>query len=395
MKAIRIFLKRNVEEIRNSTALRWYGIFLSGTHILSFFFWNAASFNVAKVLSDDVPVCWTFNPSCGSWRPLPAMVTESALYGLLLLAIIAAILFIFEKYVSWAYAGLMTATFLKLLIMFQDYRMMGNYHYMAHIALFVFLFLPRKIEFAKYFVVGFYVAASLIKFNMDWLGGHALLRPSIFSGKLLELSLAYVVLLELLGSWFLLSKRACFFWLSLAQFILFHIFSWHIVGYFYPCIMFCLLSIFVLNKIFPEKTSDKNPSPFWGSMAFAAFSICQLIPLVFYPDSAITGKGRLLSLNMLDARAVCENKVFVKDHETTYQTSLTASVHGIRVRCDPLVYIYEAQALCKKLQSDRPQIDLDLALYARRSSDTKFDEVLKLKSVCSHPVQIGLLGEIQ
>ena len=60
---------------------------------------------------------------------------------------------------------------------------------------------------------------------------------------------AYVIVLELVVSWGLLARRAWIFWAAFAQFLLFHALSWQVVGFFYPLLMFAILTIFPVSRL--------------------------------------------------------------------------------------------------------------------------------------------------
>ena len=62
-------------------------------------------------------------------------------------------------------------------------------------------------------------------------------------------SCVYVVVLETTLIFGLYARRNWIFYATLAQLVAFHIFSWPIVGFWYPTLMFCLLSILPLMRL--------------------------------------------------------------------------------------------------------------------------------------------------
>src|SRR5690606_33730392 len=155
-----------------------------------------------------------------------------------------------------AYFLLLLATGLKAFVYLNDYRFMGNFHYMHYWALVAFLFILDKIRTLQFLIVFFYVAASLLKFNLEWLSGAAMLRETFLQGKWLEWACYYVVLLESFFVWGLLSRKPRLFGLTFGQIVLFHLYSFLVVGFYYPSIMACLLSILVLSRHYKELPSS-------------------------------------------------------------------------------------------------------------------------------------------
>jgi hypothetical protein len=103
----------------------------------------------------------------------------------------------------------------------------------------------------------FYFWAGTLKVNWEWISGAALYRPLwFFTGRGVIVACAYVVLMELFVSWGLLARRSWIFWSAVAQLALFHVMSWAVVDFFYPILMFLLLSIVVLDRLYPVKGLD-------------------------------------------------------------------------------------------------------------------------------------------
>ena len=161
----------------------------------------------------------------------------------------------------------------------------------------------------------FYFWAGTLKLNWEWVSGGALYRPLwLLTGPAVVAACAYVVVLELVIVWGLLSRRSWIFWSSLAQVLLFHVMSFAVVGWFYPLLMFALLAIFPLARCIPG--APPEPASASASSGGACrgrrsrwrsrFSLVQLTTHLYPGDTAITGEGRLFALHMFDARVVCE-----------------------------------------------------------------------------------------
>src|SRR5690606_37116203 len=130
------------------------------------------------------------------------------------------------------------------------------------------------------------------------------------------------------------------------QIIGFHALSWHIVGYSYPCIMFSLLTAFLLFRWkwhegrirLRERETLKR-----GSLAFlTVLFLAQILPRVLSPDLAVDSQGRLFTLNMLDARVQCVHFSYFKGRDNVYvESSSDRTDLGTRIACDPIVYTAE------------------------------------------------------
>ena len=391
------FFRSQWLEIDANYALRYYGFFLTCVHFATYLFWKGDTFDLKKIF-DSEPVCWAIYQNCAWARPFLFEYVDVLISFYFFSALAVSLFFLFKK-TKLGYWGLFALTGFKFLIFIHDYRLMGNYHYMPFIATLFYLLVPNKMQFGKLIIVGFYLGAGIIKFNTDWLSGMALVRNPIISGKLLEWSCAYVILLEICFSFLLLSRNKIVFWTVFAQFVIFHLFSFHIVGYFYPTIMFCLLTLFVLDKIYLQTSLLVNSPPIKskkiGIFALVFFAVAQVYPAVFHPDSAVTGEGRILSLNMLDGRAICENKLILRYKFGSIEESINLNRYGIRVQCDPVIYYYELKSICQKLKSEESFTDLDFSLYGKRVTDSSWLSEFQVTNFCKQPPKLSWLGKIK
>jgi hypothetical protein len=374
--------QKNIEEIQSQASLRWVGLALALTHILTFYFWWAFDF------TNSTPICWSFFPSCKLLTPFFENYAWMYLVVYLSMAVFSAFFFLIRD-LRGAYNTFLVASLLKFVFHLLDYRFMGNYHYMSHIVNFIFLFLLNKTDSIKIFIVLFYVSAGLLKFNTDWLTGSAMVRPPFITGKILELACAYAVFLELVWSWLLLSNKPILKWGALAQFILFHLFSWHIVGYYYPLTMFALLTAFVVGE---KKFSFPKNRLTLAAIAF--FTLAQIYPLILEKNSSLNGRARILSLNMLDAYSVCETRLFIKNKNKVIEYAKKFETVGVRIHCDPLLVVEAAQTTCADQKENSGFIDIDLDHQIRRVTDASNTEQFTFKNICSHPIKAGLLGGI-
>lgn len=266
-----------------------------------------------------------------------------------------------------------------------DYRLRLNQHIMSTWVTLAFLFVPNKIQCIRLLLALFYFAAGLVKLNPEWFSGAALQgRLPFFQGVTLQWACAYVVVLELVLIWGLFSKKTWVRWGTWGQLMLFHAISFPVVGFFYPVLMFSLLLIFPLTWL----TEEGAGLSFSWRQYKAPLAMGLVFALTQVPwssasgeDPALTGKGRLISLHMIDAWVECEAVAQVHDlGKPLFQKSLLMSLPA-RIKCDPVVFKNRAENICKKLHLK--STNLDLHLKSKRSTDANYTEVLNIKNFCS------------
>lgn len=390
---IKRYFQSQVQEISASKSLRWYGFFLSLTHVVTFFFWHRNSFVYQYLTKNANTVCWPQFPFCESLRFLSPLGAEFSFYLYLSVALFTACFFLKKKTVPWAYWLLVIINLVKLYIFFMDYRAMGNYHYMPFVVSFAYLFVRQKLFFIPLCIACFYFFAGILKIsNLDWLTGLAFPRRAqfpLFFNEDIKMTLCfYVVCLEIIGSWFLILKtrwKAVFY----AQFILFHIMSYFIVGYFYPVIMLCLFTLFLLIYVFDEKHISLNLRNALPGGLFIFLIVAGNVLSVFIPGNAgLTGEGRLYGLNMYDAYTECDSQIFLKFKSKTIQESFSARrEYSLRIHCDPYVDFNTVNKICAYYKDDPEFIDLNWSLYSKLRSDLEYQRIVNEKNVCSKKLQ--------
>jgi hypothetical protein len=321
------------------------------------------------------------------------------LLAYLLGAIGVAVLFPRQAHTPAAYWGLLALNVVKAAIMLLDFRLRMNQHYMAFAVSAVFLLVPGKRDALRVLVTLFYFWAGTLKLNREWITGAGLYRPVwLFTGSGVVVACAYVIALELVVSWGLLARRQRIFWGSLAQFAVFHIFSWPVVGFFYPLLMFAILSIFPMCRRWPPPPGVEAAPGLLGSLwtgrarsptyvTAIGFSLLQLTPYLFPGDSALTGEGRLYALHMFDARPSCKGYVAIRLATGGVSYRDLALPLDTRVACDPVVYYNRARNLCRQASVPGAAIqDLDLYLWSRRATSASFRPIIAVESFCARHI---------
>ncbi len=393
------FFRRNVEEIRADPVLRVYGAILAFVHVLTFVFWRGDAPLQSVLPVQATPICWPFFEDCHRFRFLTPAGVDAILWTYLALALLTMAFFARRAACGWAYASLLALEAFKALIIVQDYRLRMNQHYMAFFVALVFLVFPAKRRLLRYLVVLFYFWAGTLKLNRDWLSGAMFGARSLLwvPATLVPVACAYVIVLESVLVFGLFSRRRWVFWGTLGQLLLFHVISYPIVGFYYPVLMTALLSVFPLARLVGGESEGPSlvalgrglePVPTYALLA--GFSALQLVPHLFPGDPAITGEGRLFALHMFDAQVVCEAHVTVHDDQGGSQRVKIVPRVPARVRCDPIVYLSIARALCRQGKEQGRWTDLDLSLRSRRITETVSRPVIELDGFCRRSVNYDL-----
>jgi hypothetical protein len=392
MRAVGGFLRAQIAEIERDDALRWYGAAMAFLHVVTYLYWVDQRI-AAFIHAQAEPICWPLVPRCEGLRALSAAGVSLLLRAYFAAAVGAGLLFAFRRLVPWAYVSLVLVNALKLAIMLLDYRLRMNQHYMGFFATFAYLFVPDKRNALRVLVTLFYFWAGTLKLNWEWVSGAGLYRPMWpFAGGGVMIACVYVIVLELVVAWGLLTTRAWIFWAAFAQFLIFHALSWQVVGFFYPLLMFAILAIFPLSRLVePQDPPDGLLLTLWRRRAArsvyalaAVFSALQLTPYAFPGDRTLTGEGRLYALHMFDARPTCSGWAELRRADgTTTRRDLKLPL-DTRIACDPIVYFNRARNLCRQRDAGLAEFqDLDLFLSARRTSDREMKRVIATTGFCA------------
>ena len=278
-----------------------------------------------------------------------------------------------------------------------------------------FLFVPGKRPLLVNLLVLFYFFAGILKIDpaSEWLSGGALYnREKMYiPEELIPLSLYYVVAMELLLVFGVYAQNKWIYWSTFLQLVLFHIMSYPIVGFFYPALMFCLISILPLTRFLAIRPStgdtDKPPqtSPviqmtrgmsFAGWVFILIYFAAQGFPHTFPGKSSMTGEGRFLgALHMFDARVKCKANAIFKTTDgreiprNIFRQSPQYLRLSVRIGCDPIVIIAYANDMCE-YASQNKKGDFTLSLKSSTWNEEKYYTIIDWPNYCSNNVSYNL-----
>jgi hypothetical protein len=386
MKRASAYFRTQIDEIARDPVLRAYGAVLAFLQILTAIYWFTSDVERWLVRGAEA-VCWPGWENCEAFRAFDKPGVLFAIGAFLFFSLATFALFLVRGRTRAAYFSLLALTFLKLAILTLDFRLRMNHHLMAFWATAVFLFVPRKREAVSLIVALFYFWAGLLKLNSEWLSGSALYGDLwLIHGAAVPWACAYVVGLETVLIWGLF-RGGRIAWLVWAQLVVFHTFSFPVVGYYYPVLMYALITIYPFRWLRPAPAVPLRSAT--GAIAIAVlFSATQLHSKLLPGDTALTGEGRVLSLHMFDAWTTCESRARIHhaNSPTVEELDLRLPL-PIRLHCDPIVYLSRARRLCREHQARDPGFqDLDLSLRTRRSNETELKTVIDLPGFCARDI---------
>ncbi|HSE52366.1 MAG TPA: hypothetical protein VLB00_09250 [Gemmatimonadales bacterium] len=388
-------------EIREDSSLRLYGCALALTHAVTMLFWRQQSV-ISFLGRGTEAICWPLLRGCETFRALTVQQLAWGLRGYFVAAVLVAALFLIPRRTTLACLGLAALSLFMLLFAGLDFRLRANQHYMVLWISAVFLLLPSKRDAIRVLLVLFYVWAASLKLNAEWISGAALpVADWIIPTSLVGAACIYLIVLEGGMSWGLLAGPGWIFWGALAQFYLFHTLSWQQVGFYFPMVMFLLLSVFPMIRLGPGGREAPSvlsrlvrgrlrPSTY---AVLAGFSLLQLPPRLIPGDAALTGEGRSYALHMVDAGVRCRGWAVVRRQDgSTLEVDLQGKAVA-RIACDPIVIAERARNICEgRSRFASRAAELDLHLVARRPSWPALQTIIDLPGFCARKVRYNPFG---
>jgi hypothetical protein len=258
-----------------------------------------------------------------------------------------------------AHESLLVAFIWKVIYLFiLSYGVGGNFDYYDVILALVWLFSSQKEYFLRVTFVFFYFLASTIKIHEGWIFGNyftaTIIGAPFFSNHYLPIFTNFVILMQIAGCWFLLSKNKTLQKLAFAYFLMFHAYSGIIVNYRYITIsVTALVVLFGYNfKLFQIEDERKNfkvlpfsRQTFFGYTLLCFLLLCQSSGLLIPGDQKKTMEGNFYGLYMFEANHQCISSYIVK-YDNGKENSFTLKSSIANNRCDLYSYWYKLKRVC-------------------------------------------------
>ena len=302
----------SIQEIRDSVMVQWF----FGAMLLFFFVTFERWINMQTIsiqtAERKTAVCWPYFENC--WRlyfleALPNGYTQTFFYMVLYGIIVAIVFYMWKR--DWVFAHfLLTALFLwKTFVVFVlSYTIAGPYDYYHIILSAILLFIPFKEYFLKLMFVFLYFMSVTVKFDSTWVLGTYFSAMQtglpILPDAFMPFFTNIVIFMQVIGCWFLLSKRWLLQRLSLLFSLVFHFYSGILVLYTYPTITIPPLLILFgpLYRTTPIPTSRKAIAGWACVFLVAAF---QLLGFVTPTERRLSLEGNRFGMFMFEANHQC------------------------------------------------------------------------------------------
>lgn len=302
----------SIQEIENESILQWA---FGGS--LFFFFvtfnrWISSPNVTIEQAERGSAVCWEYFQNCTQFFFLHEIGTGYSqtifymvLYGLMLLIVYC----MWRK--KWVHAHMLLVLLLlweilvTLVLSFSD----GAPYYYYHIVLTtMLLFVPHKEFFLKLSFVFMYFMSVTTKLDSTWILGtyFTALRDGLplFPDSLAAPITNFVIFMQMVGSWFLLSRNKILQRLSFIYCLAFHLYSGVFVLYFYPSVSLPPLLILFgpMYRYTPIPFSKKAIA---GWMVLVLIAIFQLLGFTAPGDRRMTLEGNKFGMFMFEANHQC------------------------------------------------------------------------------------------
>lgn len=388
----------SIQEIEDTTALQWY----FGASLFFFFLvfneWITTALATIESAARGVAVCWPYFQHCTDYYFLQGLsegygknIFYMALYGIMCVIVWC----MWRRHWIAAHA-LLTVLFIweAIMIFVFVYSINAPYYYYHLFLTAALLFVPFKEYFLKLIFVVCYFASATIKIDSTWILGtyftsleHGL---PLLPKALTPIFTNIVILSQIAGCWFLLSRNRVYQRIALIFFATFHLYSGFFVYYMYPSTS--LLPLLILFGPLYRHT----PTPFaWRALAgwiiVAGICIFQVLGFVVPAEQRIlTLEGNRFGMFMFEANHQCiiTQKVY-STHISAYsadrnvapgtpctdflcvvksKTSVEGSLQvretvlesgASYYRCDPYEQWVRIQALCKIKGVQRVSLQFD------------------------------------
>jgi hypothetical protein len=374
----------HVDEISRDTTLKWLsGALLLGFH-LTFFDWMYSYSTTVKAVTEGTYACWPIFQSCKSLIFLSTLsegYSQSTLYMGLFGLLAAAVYAIYLQ--RWDFVHLIILVLLLFKIYFTaiSYDFKSNLNYLHSALCFIYLLCPHKLFFAQLsWVTGSFVS-TVAKIHPTWiLGQHYTslkMGLAIFPSGSEAILPTFVILMQMLGVWLLMSSKRFTQRLALSLFALLYIQYGIQVGYRFPVVELAVLLILFGPWYEPCPRPPLTRSAIAGWSIIAALAVLQLVPHLAQAGERLTNEDNIADIfggpYLFEVNQQCYGEVRRGEHIVRSFEQADA-----RFGCDPYRFWFRAKASLCSAASQKYQIT-----YRRSINGNPFKEIVNEGDLCS------------
>ncbi len=306
----------SVKEIEDTPVLQWaLGALMLGIFV-SFYTWiNSAAISVSTALSGNA-ACWPYFQDCERLYFLEALpyYSQTTLYSFFFGVFLLVVYYMWRGDWTRVHMGILSLFLWKLFAMFVlSPGLAANYDYYDVVMGVVILLLPNKEAFAKVTFVLLYFLSATVKIHEGWIAASYFTTlvgglPWI-SAALAPVATNIVIVEQIIGSWFLLSKKKLAQRLAFAFFVFFHLYSIVLVGYRYPSTALTMLVV-LFGPMYRFTQVSFNRTTIVNWIFIVLLFVLQFLPIIAVPgDQRITLEANSYGFNMFEANHQCVSRV--------------------------------------------------------------------------------------
>jgi hypothetical protein len=225
------------------------------------------------------------------------------------------------------------------------------------------------------------VLSTSAKIHPSWIeGGYfTALRTGLpfFSDWSVPIVTNAVILAEMIGSWFLLSRNLKLQRIAFIFFVLFHLYSGILVGYRYPATVLTFVLI-VFGPWYRYTPIPLNKKALAGWIFISLLLCLQLSPKLIQGDEKLTMEGNKYGLYMFDANHQCYSEaiLYLKDGSTRVRSNKSIIA---RDRCQPYEYWFHLKKICERDST----IDRIEWQFTHSINGGPFYQIVDVKNACN------------
>ncbi|HVU75231.1 MAG TPA: hypothetical protein VHD38_00095 [Candidatus Paceibacterota bacterium] len=327
----------SIKEIREQLILQWaFGASLF-YFFVSFSLWIERATTSVETAQAGGAICWPYFQNC-SWtyflHTFPYGYSQTLFYMFLYAIMVAIVYFMWKKEWSKAHVLLSTLLLWKLFVIFvQSFVQAGPYDYYHIFLTLILLYVPCKEFFLKLAFVFFYFMSVTVKFTPGWVLGtyFTSMRSGlpVFPDSMVPLLTNFVIFVQIVDCWFLMSKNRLFQRASLIFGIIFHLYSGVLVSYNYPSAALPPLLI-LFGPLYRYTEIPFGRKTIAGWVVIGLVAAFQLLGFVVSPDRFLTMEGHRYGMFMFEANHQCTATI------RTYSTGTSANRSWSGMNCTGL-----------------------------------------------------------
>jgi hypothetical protein len=196
-----------------------------------------------------------------------------------------------------------------------------------------------------------YFLASLVKIHESWIVGtyFSTLRQGLylFPDWSIPLLTNLVILSEMCGIWFLLSKNKYARLAIYTYFMIFHFYSAIYVNWFYPLLVIPTLTILFLKNNPEIRTEQKQKISKQNLLLLIFLAVINLMPIFLSKNSKVDNVAGSLAMNMFDSNRQSHSELKISYKNKTKDSKvLEAWTSNAFLRVWPAHSLYKIKQLC-------------------------------------------------